>query len=223
MTDTGWQVIGRIAKERRERLGLKQDELALYEGPRVATVGKFERAAQANFPLRTQHQIEKALGWSRGSIEQFVSAYEDGDLDMSDWMHDLVEENIPDLSRPAIPSKEADDPEVTAAIEAIGGILRLVEPERLGDAVRDGVGAMLPYLVVSGPRPLALGRALRDHFPPEGGDGNADDADGRPASTSEAGHTPHLRAARKVDHKTERERNAGSGFAPDPEGPENGA
>lgn len=57
----------------------------------------------------------------------------------------------------------------------------------------------------------------------EGGDGNAESDDRGSAPNTEAGRTPHLRAARTTGMKTERERNADSGFAPDPEGPEGGA
>ncbi len=111
----GWQMIGRIAKARRERLGLNQDELAAYGGPRVATVGKFERAAQPSFPLRTQHQIENALGWSRGTIEQYVSAREIESLDentFADWEVELVEENVPDMGR-ALLIEEKHDADAT--------------------------------------------------------------------------------------------------------------
>lgn len=144
MAETGWQAIGRIAKARRDRLGLNQDELALYGGPKVATVGKFERAAQPSFPLRTQHQFEKALGWGRGSIEQFVAAWDAGDLDTTDWEHDLVFEDIPDLSTTVPP--ENDDPEIAAAIEAIRVVIRLIDSPHRDEAMRLALQAMTPLL-----------------------------------------------------------------------------
>ena len=161
MADKGWSAIGRIAKARRERLGLKQDELALYGGPGVATVGKFERAAQASFPTRTQHQVENALGWSRTIVEQVVKSINDGSLTEEDWWHDLVEEEVPDLSRPAAPSSGT---EVDEALGAIRSVLRLLEVEKLDDAVRRALLAILPLLSVEGA--TKLGQGLRTAFPP---------------------------------------------------------
>ena len=101
MTDNAWEVIGRLAKGRRERLGLRQEELRQYGGPGVSTVGKIERAAQANFPLRTQQQLEKALGWPRGTIEEVIQSVDvdkDWDAIGPDWEADLLEHNLPDLT-----------------------------------------------------------------------------------------------------------------------------
>lgn len=100
MTDNGWAVVGGLVKARRERLGLKQEQLAPRGGPGVSTVGKVERGAQASFPLRTQHQLEKALGWRHGTIAdvlETVTRGEWGDLG-PDWSTDLVEENVPDMA-----------------------------------------------------------------------------------------------------------------------------
>lgn len=181
MTETGWQAIGRIAKARRERLGLNQDELAQYGGPRVATVGKFERAAQAKFPTRTQHQIETALGWSRGVIENFVGAWEESegrsDL-LEQWDHDLIEEDIPDMGRTLVdesqaPMRAAMGP-LAGSVSMLQSVLRLVPNDRLDDAVRDALLAILPHLDAAGA--TRLGRELRIAFPPEGGDSGGDSA-----------------------------------------------
>lgn len=101
MTDA-WKEAGRIGKLRRERIGLKQEDLRLYGGPKVSTVGKFERGTQAQFPTRTQHQIENALGWPRGSIDDIRRTIEDGNWEFwkNDYEERLVEDDIPDLSAP---------------------------------------------------------------------------------------------------------------------------
>lgn len=186
MSESGWAAIGRVAKARRERLGLHQNELAQYGGPRVATVGKFERAAQPSFPLRTQHQIEKALGWTRGTIEDFVAAVEEDSDIVADWEHDLINDEIPDMSRPlALPegALEEEDP-VTGAVGAIAALFRLVDPERVSDALRDAVQALLPYLSMQGA--TELGRQLRRDYPPaEGGDGNAEESRGSAPTITE--------------------------------------
>lgn len=106
MTETAWEAVGRLVKARRERLGLNQDDLHLYGGPKVSTVGKCERAAQDRFPLRTQHQLENALGWRRGAIEEIISAVETSDWyadQREDYENDLINANIPDLSHPTEP------------------------------------------------------------------------------------------------------------------------
>lgn len=148
MTENGWEAIGRIAKLRRERLELRQDELAQYGGPKVSTVGKFERG-QANFPLRTQHQMEKALGWSRTIVEQVVNSVDAGTLTAEEWEHDLVYEDIPDMSQPREGEVEHDmlpsDP-----IAALGYIVRLIPPDRRAEAVGLAIRAMLPLLDTAG-------------------------------------------------------------------------
>lgn len=140
MTETGWQVIGRLAKSRRERLGLRQDELAQYGGPKVSTVGKFERAA-GPFPLRTQHQMEKALGWSRTTIEQVVSWVEEhGNAD--EWEHDLVEEEVPDMARPLTPGSE-DPEDADLRMRALERRVALLEDWREEREARDRSAAAI--------------------------------------------------------------------------------
>jgi transcriptional regulator with XRE-family HTH domain len=155
MTETGWQAIGRIAKARRERLQLKQEDLAAYGGPKVATVGKFERAAQERFPLRTQQQMERALGWSRGVIDEFVSAIDAGDLSPSlvkDWEHDLIDEDLPDLTPvPALsnPSflKIDDDELLVRVTRGFEAIMASISPPRRDAAFKAAVVAMTPFLM----------------------------------------------------------------------------
>lgn len=150
MTNIGWAAVGEIARKRRERLGLNQDQLALYGGPKVATVGKFERAAQENFPLRTQHQIEKALGWVRGTVEQVVGSINEGRLTLDDWEYDLVEEDVPDMSRPLAPVHEIpqDDPmadPLTMRLHTVRAILTLVPESRQEEAVQAALRTLLTF------------------------------------------------------------------------------
>ena len=172
MDETGWQAIGRIAKERRERLGLKQEELAQYEGPKVSTVGKFERATAAGFPLRTQHQMEKALGWDRGVIEEFVLAWDEGVIgasgrsDMDDWGLDLVRDNVPDMDRTPDGGRVVNI--IDEAAQTIASVLRYVPIDQLDAAVRSALVALLPHLSTDGAE--KLGRDLAR------GPGNSDDA-----------------------------------------------
>lgn len=93
-----WVVIGELVRRRRDRLGLKQDELKARGGPGVATVGKIERAAQDGFPLRTQHQLEKALGWSLGTIEEVMADVAENAATADDWADETVGAAVPDMS-----------------------------------------------------------------------------------------------------------------------------
>jgi len=108
MSETGWQVIAGLVAARRRRLGLKQEELRLHGGPAVSTVSKVERAAQANFPLRTQQQLEHALGWPAGTITDVIESVDvakDWDAIGPDWVNSLVNDNLPDLAADAGPGE----------------------------------------------------------------------------------------------------------------------
>lgn len=147
MSEDGWEIAGQMARRRRQRLGLKQEDLQQYGGPRVSTVGKFERGAQDHFPLRTQHQIENALGWKRGSIEDVLRVVRSGEWHAWEGAYEaeLIEDNIPDLSTPSDSdaqvrrATELSDDELLAEITfrmkkyaaALGW--RYAEAERLAD------------------------------------------------------------------------------------------
>jgi hypothetical protein len=101
----GTELLARLAHDRRSRIGLKQDELALYGGPRVTTVGKIERGVMPAMAVRTQHQLENALGWRRGAVRDILTAHEQdwwsNEALRVDFTESLIEDAIPDLSRPA--------------------------------------------------------------------------------------------------------------------------
>lgn len=103
--ETGVQLLARLARDRRNRIGLKQGELSLYRGPKVSTVGKIERAVQNTWAVRTQHQMENALGWRRGTVRDILAAPEQewwsDEALREDFAAALVEDAVPDLSRPA--------------------------------------------------------------------------------------------------------------------------
>jgi len=120
MTDNAWQVVGRLVRARRERLGLAQGDLQAHGGPGVTTVSKVERAAQANFPLRTQQQLEHALGWRRGTIEEVIHAVDvakDWDTIGPDWEFDLIDDNVPDLTQTVAPAEPTVGVQVRRAVD----------------------------------------------------------------------------------------------------------
>lgn len=147
MTDNGWAVVGGLVKTRRERLGLNQEELRLHGGPAVSTVGKVERGAQASFPLRTQQQLENALGWNRGTIADVLETVAAGEWDQfgEERTIMLVEEGIPDLSRtggePVRRVVELSDAELLAElthrVRQYAAALEAAEPARPQQTVVD--------------------------------------------------------------------------------------
>lgn len=139
MENSGWELLGTLVRRRRENLGLKQGDLVQYGGPAVSTVGKIERAAQSSYPLRTQHQVENALGWKRGTVRSIVAApteswWEHEGL-RDDFIEGLVEDNIPDLSHPiggsASRAAELTDDELLAELTYR---MKRYAAEREGDA-----------------------------------------------------------------------------------------
>lgn len=97
-----WDLLGEMARARRERLGLSQGDLSRYGGPGGTTVGKIERAEQRNFPPRTRQQLERALGWKRGTVDFILEARQQSWVSdealWQDWLRQLVEDNPPDLT-----------------------------------------------------------------------------------------------------------------------------
>lgn len=73
-SEKAWAFLARLARERREFIGLSQEDLADRCGPGKSTVSKIERAAQRGYPTRTQQQLEKALGWDRGAVRSILRA-----------------------------------------------------------------------------------------------------------------------------------------------------
>jgi len=99
-SERAWQFLARVARERREFIGLSQEELADYGGPKKSTVGKIENARETSYSPRTQQQLEKALGWDRGSIRLLLTAGTEYDDDQLESVAvDYVEDELPDLTR----------------------------------------------------------------------------------------------------------------------------
>ena len=76
LTTTEWQRLGRYVKERRERLRLTQHDVTSLGGPSVATVRNIEAAIHASYRGKTFTQLEDALGWQRGSINDILRGEE---------------------------------------------------------------------------------------------------------------------------------------------------
>lgn len=59
--------LARYVRERREELGLTQEEVATRGGPSTATLRLIENAAGAAYKAKSLRQLEDGLGWARGS------------------------------------------------------------------------------------------------------------------------------------------------------------
>lgn len=124
-----WAAVGYVARLRRSRLQLNQGDLKRRGGPGPSTVGKIERGEQESFPLRTQHALETALGWSKGTVEEMLHVMEDprhtwwGDPEAREaFLEELIVDHVPDwddeveASAPASRASELSDEELLAEL-----------------------------------------------------------------------------------------------------------
>lgn len=106
-----WKFLGYVTKERREFIGLSQEELARYGGPKKSTVGKIENARETSYSPRTMQQMEKALGWDRGTTRLILMAGHEYDEDMRESVAaDYIEAELPDLTgSPSVGGVDEDE------------------------------------------------------------------------------------------------------------------
>lgn len=69
-----WDRLAEIIRDRRESLGLTQDEAAMRSSDRVsvATWRDLEKARRSTFRRRTLYGVEDALGWPTGTVEKIL-------------------------------------------------------------------------------------------------------------------------------------------------------
>lgn len=68
--------LGRLIRERRDRLGLTQADLASRGGPSTTTMSKVEYGKLIPIPRQTRAKIETALNWAPGSVIDVVEGGE---------------------------------------------------------------------------------------------------------------------------------------------------
>lgn len=133
--------IGAIARQRRERMNLRQDELEQLGGPAVSTVRKFEQGRE-QLAQRTYARIEAALGWRRGTISDFLFANTDQermwDEDEGELARRLVNDDLPhghavkevDPRYAAEPSEIFRHPSSSGAVQAVTALVAEADAAR---------------------------------------------------------------------------------------------
>lgn len=76
-TDTrDWKRLGHYAQQRREQLGLTQQEVAARGGPSTATLRIIESGVEGSYRVKTLRQLDVGLGWAPGSSSAVLRGLE---------------------------------------------------------------------------------------------------------------------------------------------------
>jgi transcriptional regulator with XRE-family HTH domain len=67
-----WEQLGKIARRRREELGLTQAEVAGLAGIATQTVHRLEKGVRPSRYTSSWSKLERALGWLPGSIDAIL-------------------------------------------------------------------------------------------------------------------------------------------------------
>jgi X-X-X-Leu-X-X-Gly heptad repeat protein len=93
MTSRDWHRLARYVRERRERLGITQEEAATRGGPSTATLRLIENAAQTSYRAKSLRQLEDVLEWAPRSVQDILDGGEPRllDRDARDRGHALID------------------------------------------------------------------------------------------------------------------------------------
>lgn len=72
MTDKDWKRLADAVRQRRDELGMTQEEVAAAGGPSTATMRLLEGALGTSYRSRTFTQLERALAWTRGTVRHVL-------------------------------------------------------------------------------------------------------------------------------------------------------
>jgi hypothetical protein len=73
MESRDWSRLARIVRERREDLGITQEQVAGNGGPSTATLRLIEGAAQETYRAKSLRQLEIGLRWMPGSVRSVLN------------------------------------------------------------------------------------------------------------------------------------------------------
>ncbi len=73
MADRDWERLAEFARERRDELGLTQEDVRAAGGPSTASIRLIEGALQHAYQPATLRDLERALQWERGSVARILA------------------------------------------------------------------------------------------------------------------------------------------------------
>lgn len=97
MPNENWERLGRFVKERREKMGLTQLDVQKAGGPSAAKQREIENGRTDVLSLSKRRDLERALGWTAGSID---AALKGGDPDPADHPRQVALREIFDEKGP---------------------------------------------------------------------------------------------------------------------------
>lgn len=72
MTESAWQRLGDLTKQRREELGLTQQQIQGRGGPSTASLRRLENGRATSMDRGKRRDLERALDWRIGSIDDIL-------------------------------------------------------------------------------------------------------------------------------------------------------
>jgi transcriptional regulator with XRE-family HTH domain len=91
--ETKWGKLATIVRERRERLGLTQQQVASRGGPSTATQRQLERTLSGTYRAQTFHDLDKALGWLPGTSRSLLHGTSMiGGVPFDTWANGLIDD-----------------------------------------------------------------------------------------------------------------------------------
>lgn len=83
MSAVDMKFVGKIVRDRREKLGLSQEDVAANGGPSTTTLSKIENGDAGTIRARTARDLERVLGWSQHSINALMHDGQEPQIDNS--------------------------------------------------------------------------------------------------------------------------------------------
>jgi hypothetical protein len=107
-----WALLGEAVRERRVRLGLAQDGLALRGGPSELTVRKIERGHPGPYRGMTLAGLETALGWPTGTVRAILDGTAGDARQFWTWTEPVAATSVEPEEPPVPESVHRTDPAI---------------------------------------------------------------------------------------------------------------
>lgn len=163
MSPRDWQRLARYVRERRDELGLTQEEIATRGGPSTATLRLIETGTQDSYRAKSLRQLAEALRWTPESPRAILAGREPEEVQESGRERPATETTPPEPE----PGESADHADASAigiltesllpSVRAAVRRARMRDPDAKGaDIFEDRHQAALWDLALPEPRRLAL-------------------------------------------------------------------